>query len=221
MPSKLRIVVTAGPTREYLDTVRFLSNPSTGKMGYAIAAAAAAAGHAVTLITGPVCLAPPSGVRVIQVETSAEMARVTKAAFRRADAAIFAAAVCDYRPQRRVDRKLPKKTTGFAMELVPTEDIAAACGRIKGRRITIGFALEDHDAQAHAESKLRRKNFDAIVLNGPQTIGAEVAGVQVKCREGQWIRWAPARKSRVATRILRLVESLAVSRQAKKKTRAH
>ncbi len=170
----LRILITAGPTREYLDTVRFLSNPSSGKMGYAIAEAAARAGHEVILVSGPVALDPPKGVKLVRVTSAAEMASAARRAFAKADAAVFAAAVCDYRPVRRAARKLAKRATRFTLELAPTVDIAASLGRVKGRRVTIAFALEDHDGRRHAEAKMLRKNCDAIVLNSPRAIGSEV-----------------------------------------------
>ena len=204
----LRIVITAGPTREYFDSVRFISNPSSGKMGYAIAEASTQAGHCVTLITGPVELSPPRGVHTIRVETAAEMLRATKRAFAQADAAIFAAAVCDYRPRRRATRKLPKKRAAHTLDLVPTEDIAAACGRVKGRRVTIAFALEDHDGRRHAEQKLQRKNCDAIVLNGPAAVGTDRTTVVFLVRGGAWESWTPASKRVIARRLVRVVERL-------------
>ncbi len=121
----LNLIITAGPTREYLDTIRFLSNPSSGKMGYAIAAAAKQRGHSVTLISGPVAIAAPAGVQLIHADTGREMATAAKRAFRDADAAIFSAAVCDYRPVRRRTKKLPKQSDGLTIDLVATEDIAA------------------------------------------------------------------------------------------------
>ena len=209
----LRVVITAGPTREFLDSVRFISNPSSGKMGYAIAEAAAVAGHRVTLVSGPADLAPPKGVKVVRVVTAAEMAAATKQAFAAADAAIFAAAVCDYRPRRRADRKLPKKTAVHRIEFEPTEDIAAACGRVKGRRITICFALEDHAARRHAERKLLRKNCDAIVLNSPDTVGSDRASVEFLIRGGRWQRWAGRSKKRLAARLMACLEQLSTSRR--------
>ena len=205
---RLRIVVTAGPTREYLDSVRFLSNPSSGKMGYAIAEAAAAMGHAVTLVSGPVELRPPPGVRTILVTTAREMAEAAKQAFRSADAAIFTAAVCDYRPKRRAARKLAKSNRPKRLELVPTEDIAAALGRIKGNRVTIAFAMEDHNGRAHAERKMRRKNCDAIVLNGRENIGTERARVEYLVLGRAWKRWPMASKARLARRLVGELEGL-------------
>ena len=209
LAKRLRILITAGPTREYLDSVRFISNPSSGKMGYAIAAAARAAGHNVTLVSGPVALAPPAGVRIIHVESTAEMAAAAKKAFAKSDAAIFTAAVCDYRPRKRARRKLPKRGGGLALDLVPTIDIARTLGRRKGRRITVAFALEDHAARRHAESKLRRKNCDAIVLNSPATIGTKKARVEFLVLRRQWQIWPAAPKKTVGRRLIREVEKMA------------
>lgn len=205
-------MITAGPTREPLDTVRFLSNPSSGRMGYAIAAAATAAGHRVTLVSGPVELPSPRGVRVIRVQTAAEMLAAASQAFRAADGAIFAAAVCDYRPRRTVRRKLPKSTKATSLELLPTADIAATLGRLKGRRVTIAFALEDHDARRHAEVKLLKKNCDAILLNGPENVGAPTGRFELLTRGGAWETWPVASKRAIARRIVQLFERLAAAR---------
>ncbi len=205
---RLRILITAGPTREYLDSVRFISNPSSGKMGYAIAEAARAAGHNVTLVSGPVAIAPPVGVRTIQVESTAEMAAAAKKAFKSCDAAIFTAAVCDYRPRKRSRQKLPKRRGKLSLDLVPTIDIAAMLGRRKGKRITVAFALEDHSARRHAESKLRRKNCDAIVLNSPATIGSEKASVEFLVRGGRWQTWPASSKMVIARRLVGEIEAM-------------
>lgn len=209
---KLHILITAGPTREYLDTVRFISNPSSGKMGYAIAAAAARRGHRVTLVSGPVELKPPSGVETFQVVAGAEMALAARRAFKSADAAVFCAAVCDYRPSTRVGRKLPKTKRRLTLELVPTEDIAASLGRTKGRRVTIAFALEDHDGRNKAEKKLRKKNADAILLNGLATIGAGDARFEFLKRGGEWEPWPRLSKAVVARRVVSAVEELVANR---------
>lgn len=204
----LHIVVTAGPTREHFDPVRFLSNPSTGKMGYAIAEAAARRGHHVTLISGPVDLLPPGGTETIHVITASEMAKATKRAFRDADAAILTAAVCDYRPRRQAKQKMAKKARPKSVVLIPTEDIAAALGRIKGRRITIAFALEDRNGRANAERKMRRKNCDAIVLNGPGNVGSDRARVEFLLRGARWEPWALRSKRQIAERLVKTLESI-------------
>ncbi len=183
-------------------------------MGYAIAAALVAAGHEVTLVSGPVALAPPPGVRLVAVETTAEMAAAARRAFRECDAAVFAAAVCDYRPRRRASRKLPKAKAGLLVELRPTVDIAAACGRVKGPRAMIGFALEDHDGREHAERKLREKRFDAIVLNGPRTIGSSETVVEYLRAGGTWQRWPRGLKTDVAVRLVQELERLTAERVA-------
>ena len=205
---RLHIVITAGPTREYFDTVRFISNPSSGKMGYAIAVAAKTAGHTVTLISGPVAISPPKGIKIVSVISAAEMAAATREAFLTADAAIFTAAVCDYRPKRQVNRKTAKKKSTYTVELVPTEDIAAAMGEIKEGRVTIGFAMEDHHGRAHAERKLRRKHCDAIVLNHARTAGSDNAAVEFLTRGNRWQRWRSAPKAVVAKRLIRELECL-------------
>jgi phosphopantothenoylcysteine decarboxylase/phosphopantothenate--cysteine ligase len=204
----LRILITAGPTREFFDTVRFISNPSSGKMGSALAEAAAERGHLVTLVSGPVSLEPPEDVNVVPVVSAAEMTATAKAAFRLADAAIFTAAVCDYRPEYRLKQKLQKHARARTVRLVPTEDISASLGRIKGRRITIGFAMEDHNHRRHAAEKLKRKHCDAIVLNGPENIGADRATVEVLVAGQGWTRPWRGSKRQLADRIVELAECL-------------
>jgi len=211
--SRLHVVITSGPTREFFDAVRFISNPSTGRMGYAIAAAAARRGHRVTLISGPVELRAPANVEVVRVTTAAEMAEATRRAFQNADAAVFTAAVCDYRPKQRADRKVAKSAKPKSVVLEPTEDIAASLGSIKGDRITIGFAMEDHNGRAHAERKLQRKRCDAIVLNGPRNVGSRDAEVSFLRAGGKWEAWPPGTKAQIALRLIRCVENLAVEKK--------
>jgi len=205
----VRTLVTAGPTREHFDSVRFISNPSSGKMGFAVAAAAADRGHTVTLVAGPVELPDPSGVRTIHVVSSAEMARACKACFKSCDVVIMTAAVCDYRPAKPARHKLAKSHEARAITLVPTEDILASLGRMKTRsEILIGFAMEDRQPRRKARAKLERKNLDAIFLNGPANIGSDQAEVQLLVRGGRWQPWPRASKRRVADRIVRLAERL-------------
>ena len=204
----LRILITAGPTREYFDTVRFISNPSSGKMGYALATAAAERGHEVVLVSGPVALEPPPNVRTVQVVSAAEMAAACKEHWPGCDAGVLTAAVCDYRPRTRLDHKLKKKAAERHVTFVPTEDIAAALGRSKGRRILIGFAMEDRNARAHAEAKLRRKRCDAIVLNGIENVGGDRASVEIFTVGPGWSRPRRGTKRAVAAHIIRLVEKM-------------
>ncbi len=204
----MRILVTAGPTREFFDTVRFISNPSSGKMGYALARAARRRGHEVVLVSGPVALRPPKDVETVHVVTAAEMARACKRAFTTCDAVIMTAAVCDYRPEVRLDHKLKKRRKTRAIKLLPTEDILAGLGRRKGRRVLIGFAMEDHQAERNAESKLRRKKLDAILLNGPENIGGDRAKMELLLGGGAWESWPAASKAGVAAKVVRLAERL-------------
>jgi len=204
----VRFLISAGPTREFFDTVRFISNPSSGRMGYAIAREAARRGHQVTLVTGPVALKPPRNVTVVPVVTAAEMARACKRAFREADVAVMTAAVCDYRPSDRVDRKLAKQARPRRVRLEPTEDIAATLGRRKADRLLVCFAMEDHDPHRHAERKLIRKNCDLIVLNGPENVGGEQAVIEVYDPSEGWSGPIRGSKAAIARRLVRLIEMM-------------
>jgi phosphopantothenoylcysteine decarboxylase / phosphopantothenate---cysteine ligase len=170
---KLRVLITAGPTREYLDPVRYLSNDSSGQMGFALARAATELGFAVTLIAGPVALPTPAGVRRIDVISAQEMQRATLRCAPKADIVIMAAAVADWRPERRHAQKLKKGDRRPAIALVENPDILAALCRRKRRGQTIvGFALETDRLEARARAKLARKRCDWIVANAASAIGA-------------------------------------------------
>ena len=159
------VVVTAGPTVEDLDPVRFLTNRSSGKMGYAIAHRARARGATVHLVTGPTNLSPPAGVQVTAVRSAGDMHTATAMAFEEADAAILSAAVSDYRPRAVAAQKLKRSGDTLTIELVENPDIAAALGAGKGNRVVVAFAMETEDGPARARDKLKRKNADLIVLN--------------------------------------------------------
>ena len=164
-----RVVVTAGPTVEPIDAVRFISNPSTGKMGFAIAEAAVERGAEVTLVAGPVSLADVPGAKVARVGTACEMKAAVDEAFPSADIAIFSAAVSDFRPRTVSDRKLKKGADDEALahiELVENPDILASCGAAKREgQVVVGFAAETNDVVGNARSKLSRKKADFIVAN--------------------------------------------------------
>jgi phosphopantothenoylcysteine decarboxylase/phosphopantothenate--cysteine ligase len=166
------ILVTAGPTREPVDPVRFLSNRSSGKMGYAMAEAAAARGARVILVSGPTALRPPSNADLIQVETAEEMYRAVLAKIESAHVVIKAAAVADYRPVQRADRKLKKEHGVPEIVLEPTPDILAEVGKRKRDQILVGFAAETDDLAANARKKLERKNLDLMVANDVGQVGA-------------------------------------------------
>ncbi|MBC7804811.1 MAG: bifunctional phosphopantothenoylcysteine decarboxylase/phosphopantothenate--cysteine ligase CoaBC, partial [Akkermansiaceae bacterium] len=169
----LRVLVTAGPTREPVDPVRFLSNRSSGKMGYAVAAVAAERGAEVTLISGPVALPPPPGVEVVRVETAEQMADAVLSRSGNCDVVVQAAAVADFRPVQVADQKLKKRNGVSAIELKETMDIAAVVGKQKRPGQTlVGFAAETNELLANAQAKIVSKNLDLIVANDITEPGA-------------------------------------------------
>ncbi|MCE5186903.1 MAG: phosphopantothenoylcysteine decarboxylase [Planctomycetaceae bacterium] len=203
---KLNIVITAGGTREYIDTVRFISNASSGRMGYAIAAAAVKAGHKVTLITAPTALKPPKGAQVISVITSDDMLKAVKKNFNKCDCLIMAAAVSDYKPAAASKTKIKKQNAVLTLRLKPTTDILAWAGRNKrkGQRL-VGFALEDRDLFTNAERKLKRKNLDMIIANTPAAIGTEKSTLHIKTRDKDWMQLKDVSKTLSARRIMQMI----------------
>ena len=163
----MKILVNAGPTREKIDPVRFISNHSSGKMGYAIAEAAILMGHEVTLVSGPVSISVPENLhKFISIESAAEMAEAMKSEFSNADFAILCAAVADYRPAHPEKQKMKKKEGNLFLELERTEDIALSLGRMKkDGQLLAGFAAETNDLEANALTKMQKKNFDFIAAN--------------------------------------------------------
>jgi len=207
-PSKpRRVVITAGPTHEHLDPVRYLGNESSGKMGFALAAAAQKRGDHVVLIAGPVALETPVGVQRIDVVSAREMLRATEVVFQTADLLIMAAAVADWRPKRRLAGKWRLKDTGAteaSIQLVKNPDIVARLGRRKGRRKIIGFALETAQGLARARAKMQRKKTDYIVLNDASALGAERNSVTVLGADGSCLEWKDLAKLEIAERLVEL-----------------
>jgi phosphopantothenoylcysteine decarboxylase/phosphopantothenate--cysteine ligase len=180
-------VVSAGPTREYVDPVRYLSNESSGRMGFCIAAALARRGARVILIAGPVALDTPLGVERVDVVSARDMLAAVRKAVRAADALVMSAAVADWRPTRKLAGKWRKKDGGNAsasLELTRNPDILASVARNKGERLMLGFALETGDGERRAQSKLRRKNLDYIVLNDESALNAKRSSVTILGRDG-------------------------------------
>ncbi len=185
----LRVLVNAAPTHEAIDPVRYIANRSTGKMGYAIAAAAARRGAEVTLISGPTSLAAPAGVRRVDVESAAQMHDAMLAAFDTVDVAICSAAVADYTPVAPADHKLKKSREHLdAIQLTETADILADLCAAKGARVVVGFAAETNDLLAHAQEKLDHKGADLIVANDvsrpESTFGADTNRVALVAEDG-------------------------------------
>jgi phosphopantothenoylcysteine decarboxylase/phosphopantothenate--cysteine ligase len=167
-----RILVSAGPTREEIDPVRYLTNHSSGRMGFAIAAAACRRGAMVTLIAGPVKLPPPAGVEVVSVVSARQMQEAMLGRFTDADVVIKAAAVSDYRPLSRQHQKMKKKSAVLSLELEKTPDILAELGHRKEHQILVGFAAETENLLEHATQKLVSKNLDMVVANDVSVPGA-------------------------------------------------
>jgi phosphopantothenoylcysteine decarboxylase/phosphopantothenate--cysteine ligase len=170
-----RILVTAGPTQEPIDAVRFISNRSSGKMGFAIANAAALRGADVTLVSGPVSLQTPRNVTRVDVQTAEEMLKVVQRHFSRQDAVIMAAAVADFAPRQPLRQKMKKEDMqerDFTLSLEKTEDILESLGRKKNGKVLVGFALETRDGVQSAKDKLKRKHLDLVVLNNPLIEGS-------------------------------------------------
>ena len=189
------VLITAGPTQEAIDPVRYISNASTGKMGNALVRACLNRGAKVTLVSGPTHLSLNAWqtfcpLQVVHVVSCAEMCNATVEAFEQADIAILCAAVADFTPSSTADRKIKKQPgqTGMSIDLTTTTDIAATLGKTKGERLLVGFALETHDEQANAERKLQTKNLDMIVLNSLQDKGAgfgvDTNKVTILCANG-------------------------------------
>ena len=180
----MKILITAGPTREPIDPVRYLSNRSTGELGFSLARAAKESGHEVLLVLGPVPGQPPSGVEIHGVETTEEMYKAVMEFLPTSDAVICAAAVADYRPVNRSERKL-KRGEMNTIELVENPDIAAAVGECRGTRPLVVFALETDEPVENARAKLERKNGTLCVLNSPDAIGAHRAEFTLVHRDGR------------------------------------
>jgi phosphopantothenoylcysteine decarboxylase/phosphopantothenate--cysteine ligase len=207
MRPRRRVVITAGPTHEHLDPVRYLGNESSGKMGFELARAAQRRGDEVTLIAGPVALETPKGVQRIDIVSARDLLRATKAAFAKADLLIMAAAVADWRPKRKLAGKWRLKDSGVeeaSIELVKNPDIVASLGRSKGERMIIGFALETSQGLQRARAKMERKNTDFIVLNDASALGSERNTVTILGRDGSRLDLRDLSKTEIAARLVEL-----------------
>lgn len=191
------MLVSAGPTREYVDPVRYLTNESSGRMGFEIARALARRGASVTLVAGPVALETPDGVRRVDVVSARDMLSAVRREFRASDALVMSAAVADWRPTRKLAGKWRKKDSAGSsarLELTRNPDILAQVARRKGARLVMGFALETGDGERRAQAKLRRKNLDYIVLNDESALNASRSSVTILGRDGS--RQGLARRSK-------------------------
>ena len=210
MTSPLRVLINAGPTREHIDPVRFLSNGSSGKMGYALAEMAVARGWSVDLVSGPVALAVPAGVRLVRVVSAAEMLAACEPLFAGCDVFIAVAAVSDYRPRFRAVEKTKKTGGALTLELEPTVDILKTlAARKTAQQTVVGFAAETREVEAYAQRKLVEKKLDWIVANDVSQAGigmdADDNAVVLFSKMGEREAFGPATKRAVAEFILRRI----------------
>ncbi len=207
----MRILITAGGTREYIDSVRFISNASSGKMGLALARCALARKHHVTLLTAPVSLRLPAAAQRHQAISAQDMYEAVKTLFPRCDCLIMCAAVSDYTPVRRAPTKLKKTNRGLTLKLESTVDILKWAGenkRTRGRqaKFLCGFALEDENLHINAEKKMAEKHLDMIIANSSAALGADTSTISVKCPASDWRDYPAATKATNARRIVRAIE---------------
>jgi phosphopantothenoylcysteine decarboxylase/phosphopantothenate--cysteine ligase len=201
----MRILITSGPTREYLDPVRYLTNASSGRMGCAVAQAALEAGHEVVIVSGPVEIGYPCQAQVIWVVTTEQMCRACLAEFDRCDGVIAVAAPCDYRPVRQAKHKLRKTGSGRVLRLVETPDILARLGERKRHQWMVGFALETERAQERAWQKLQQKQCDLMVVNGPAAMNAADTQIEILDRQGEVVARLSGPKQEVARHLFRII----------------
>ncbi|MGD0784704.1 MAG: phosphopantothenoylcysteine decarboxylase [Sedimentisphaerales bacterium] len=200
--NRMHLVITAGGTREYIDPVRFISNASSGKMGFALAKAAKEAGHKVTLISAVKDLK----FKTINVETAEQMFYAVKKYFNKCDCLIMAAAVSDYTPVKKFKTKIKKSDKNLIIKLKPTIDILKWAGKNKKKnQVVVGFALEDKNLRRNAEKKLKDKNLDMIIANTPLAIGAKKSAVHIKQKNQPWLSLQKADKSFIAKKIISLL----------------
>lgn len=207
----MKLLVTAGPTREPIDDVRYISNSSSGKLGFALALAGRERGHQVTLILGPVEMQAPPGVRVIRVETTADLDRECREQFPAHDALIMAAAPADFRVANRVEGKISKEgRSSLTLELVANPDVVAGLGKTKrANQAILGFALEaGAGGEERARAKLARKNLDAIALNGPSNLGSDRASIVLIRKAGPALALDDLTKLDLARELVKAVEEL-------------
>jgi len=207
-----KILVTAGPTREEIDPVRYITNHSSGKMGYALANASVQMGAETTLITGPTNLKPPEGLNVISITTTIELQKAVLKEYKKTDCLIMAAAPADYRPSKRDSKKIKRTGDNLAIELSPTDDILKEVSKIKKKnQLTIGFALETDNEIENARRKLKDKALDLIVLNqpGPDSgFNTDTNRVTIITPKKKAITWPLSSKQDIADKLLEFIQKM-------------
>ncbi len=209
-----RILITSGPTRQYLDPVRYLTNASSGRMGVALANAALGLGHEVTVVSGPVTVEYPTAAKVVNVTTTAEMYDAAARLFPDFDGLIGAAAPCDYMPRRFSHQKLTKDGQPLQLELVETPDVVASLAKTKrAGQWVVGFALETDDRRFRAIVKMQQKCCDLMVSNGPTAIDSLTNEVEILASDGSTIAVVSGSKQVVAESILDAIEAFIQSQR--------
>jgi len=217
----VRFLVTAGPTREPIDPVRYISNRSSGKMGYAIAEAALEAGHEVILISGPVNLGPPRRAKLVSVSTSDEMFDAVDRDADSCDVCVLCAAVADYKPAKVSPIKIKKRSEKFSLELIPTRDILDSLGHWHDRRfLVVGFAAETNDVEKNAARKLREKNCDIIIANDVSSaisgMESDLNEVMILFQNGERKKISRTSKKIIARELVKIFENSATKMFDKK-----
>ena len=210
-----RILITSGPTRQYLDPVRYLTNASSGRMGAALAAAAIEAGHQVVIVSGPVDVSYSAEAKVVPARSTEDMLAACIEEFPACDGLIAAAAPCDYRPTAVAPNKICKSGSPLRLELVETPDIVAALAAIRTSQWIVAFALETEDQHLRAMQKLERKNCDLIVVNGPEAIDASGTSAEVLGKDGQVLGRFSGPKPAVAENILAIIRQQLIPRSSR------
>jgi phosphopantothenoylcysteine decarboxylase/phosphopantothenate--cysteine ligase len=200
-----RILITSGPTRQYLDPVRYLTNASSGRMGTALAEAAIAAGHRVVIVSGPVEVAYPAEAKVVHILSTEELLETCLKIFPDCDGLIAAAAPCDYRPRAVAKQKIRKTGDSLTLDLIETPDVVAGLSRVKTHQWMVAFALETEDKHLRAMQKLERKSCDLIVVNGPEAVHAAATTVEILDRNGQIVASFSGGKREVGCGILHVI----------------
>ena len=201
-----RILITSGPTRQYLDPIRYLTNASSGRMGSALAAAALEAGHEVVVVSGPVEIQYPGQAQVIPVVSTEEMLEVCLDLFPTCDGLIGVAAACDYRPVKVAQSKIRKTGEPLKVHFVETPDVVATLGAVKESQWIVAFALETEDQRMRALQKLERKSCDLIVVNGPQALDSSETELEIIDPQGAVIGSFSGAKPQVAKHVLRVIQ---------------
>lgn len=201
-----RILITSGPTRQYLDPVRYLTNASSGRMGAALAQAALDGGHDVVIVSGPVEVPYPAHARVVSVVSTEEMLEAARTEFNHCDGAIGVAAPCDYRPVKVADEKISKTGEPLTVQLIETVDVIASLGAEKGTRWVVGFALETEDHRFRAITKAEKKSCDLMVLNSPSAMNSESTTVELLNRSGDVLAQLSGSKTEVSRQIFSVID---------------